>query len=306
MVGKEKIDELHGLIEASIAPLLTGRCVLFELPYHTNVGDTLIWQGTIDFLRKQGQQILAQTMDLTWDDRPLDEDVVVLVQGGGNFGDVWRYHMMPRRQILENYPKNRIVFLPQSVHYDNRELMLADAAAFAMHPDVTLCARDEESLAIFREYFPTHTSLLVPDMAFAIERLPHFGAPTRGTLLIERDDREMVPLESGDRPEGADIADWITFRKVPFAVWVVHMFMGMAGKRNLPGWKLWGRVGDWWAYHVVRPVIIRRGVWQLARYETIYSTRLHAVILAILMGRNVVPLDNSYGKISRFMNTWFK
>lgn len=39
-------------------------------------------------------------------------------------------------------------------------------------------------------------------------------------------------------------------------------------------------------------------------YEPITSTRLHAIILALLCGKNVTAIDNSYGKISEFIHTW--
>ena len=45
---------------------------------------------------------------------------------------------------------------------------------------------------------------------------------------------------------------------------------------------------------------------QLGAYKTIYTTRLHAAILGVLLGKKVVFMDNSYGKNRGFYETWFK
>ena len=45
---------------------------------------------------------------------------------------------------------------------------------------------------------------------------------------------------------------------------------------------------------------------QLGAYKTIYTTRLHAAILGVLLGKKVVFMDNSYGKNRGFYETWLK
>ena len=50
--------------------------------------------------------------------------------------------------------------------------------------------------------------------------------------------------------------------------------------------------------------MIREGVKQISQYENIYSTRLHAAILSVLLEKQFVLFDNSYGKNSSFYETW--
>ena len=52
MRAKEKIERLRAEIEKQLIPLIDSDYVLWDLPYHTNIGDTLIWQGEWNFLRK--------------------------------------------------------------------------------------------------------------------------------------------------------------------------------------------------------------------------------------------------------------
>lgn len=51
MRAKEKIERLRAEIEKQLIPLIDSDYVLWDLPYHTNIGDTLIWQGEWNFLR---------------------------------------------------------------------------------------------------------------------------------------------------------------------------------------------------------------------------------------------------------------
>ena len=44
MRAKEKIERLRAEIEKQLIPLIDSDYVLWDLPYHTNIGDTLIWQ----------------------------------------------------------------------------------------------------------------------------------------------------------------------------------------------------------------------------------------------------------------------
>ena len=41
-------------------------------------------------------------------------------------------------------------------------------------------------------------------------------------------------------------------------------------------------------------------------YKNIYTTRLHGLILAALLGKETYFLDNSYGKVSAVYDTWLK
>ena len=49
---------------------------------------------------------------------------------------------------------------------------------------------------------------------------------------------------------------------------------------------------------------LRRGIDLLSSGNFIITDRLHVHILSILLGINHVVLDNSYGKVSRFINLW--
>lgn len=48
----EKKKQLRTIIEEKLTPLIDNDYVLYGLPYYNNIGDTLIWEGELEFLKK--------------------------------------------------------------------------------------------------------------------------------------------------------------------------------------------------------------------------------------------------------------
>jgi pyruvyl transferase EpsO len=57
-------------------------------------------------------------------------------------------------------------------------------------------------------------------------------------------------------------------------------------------------------WYRTRDNMIRSGVRLLSAAETINTNRLHALILSALLGRKVNWFDNSYGKLSSYVEGW--
>ena len=51
MTCEEKIWELRQIIEEQLTPLINNDYVLYDLPYYSNIGDLLIWEGELSFLK---------------------------------------------------------------------------------------------------------------------------------------------------------------------------------------------------------------------------------------------------------------
>ncbi len=303
MTITQKISELRDLIHERLTPLLSGECVLLDCPYYPNVGDTLIWEGELQFLRDAGQKILGYGSFHTWLFPCLDSRTTVLLSGGGSFGDLWREAQEFRLRVIESYPDNPIVILPQSVHYENTELMRRDAETMGRHRNLTICARDVRTEAILRENF-SNKVVLLPDMAFCIapETLHSPKSERHGTLLIRRGDKEA--RENGDISAVSAVRDWPTMERRGVVMWLINKLCGACVRGIFS--HLTGRLADRMAMNLMRPKNIRAGVRLIEPYETICSTRLHGAILAILMHKNTVMLDNSYGKNSAFYETWLR
>jgi pyruvyl transferase EpsO len=312
----EKIKELRALITSRLAPLVDSDCWLLELPYYANIGDLLIWEGTERFLRGLGGvRCRYRASSATFATRAAGEDTVILLQGGGNFGDLWEGPQEFRRRVIRDYPANRVVILPQTVYYRSAETLLADAALFARHPRLTICARDTESYALLRAHFPANTALLVPDMAFFMDAFDSSfprGAATRrvpcafpAALFLKRGDKELDTSGEYTRalPEGGcgvETADWPSLKRRRVSVAVLRRLLGLSAR--LPS--LFRPLADFYAARIFKPYWIKAGARFLGRYEKVYTTRLHGAILCCLLKKPFALFDNSYGKNSAFFRTW--
>lgn len=311
----QRVDELRGIINERLTPLIRGDYVLLDCPFHSNIGDVMIWEGERQFLSKLPHQCLGQSSMLTYDPQmELEPSVTILLHGGGNFGDVWRAHSDFRLEIVERYPNNPIVVLPQTVHYNDQALIGSDAERFAQHQHLTICARDQRSYALLKENFANNV-LLLPDMAFCIEQEWLSGwqkSESAGAVYIMRRDHELAVEQLPEElPEGTEVRDWPTFERFDYATKrLLWMARGteVARKRWSGGWLAnWlaeatnSYASDYYAEHS-----IKRGVEFLSPYAEVYTTRLHGGILAMLLDKKCCFYDNIYGKNSTFYHTWLK
>lgn len=310
MTIDQKIAQLKQIIHQQLTPLIQSDYVLWALPYHENIGDTLIWQGELAFLEHLPHRCKGTC---GWNrmepNVPLAPNTTILLHGGGFIGDVWREAWSYMLNILTHYAQHPIVLLPNTLYYNDTTLLKHDAQLMSRFSNLTICVRDERSYQLATQHF-TNPVRLVPDMAFCIptQKLRSLTTPpTRSTLLLKRKDKEAVNTHYSTHPT-IDTHDWPTVSEALH--WQDHCFNFLqratsCSSRRLPScYPLMQQIEALWTYHIYRPYLIRRGVNLLSSYEQIVTTRLHGLILSMLLNKPVKFIDNSYGKLSTFYNTW--
>ncbi len=305
----DKITQLRQEIDRQLRPLITNDYVLLNLPYHGNIGDTLIWQGEIDYLSTFPYKCLGAHSENSWRGQCLRPEAVILLHGGGNFGDLWRdFHEFSLR-IIEDYPDNKIIMFPQSVWYNDKNLLANDAQLINRHSNLTLCARDRYTYDIYRANFTNATVLLVPDMAFCISEstlAPYRLKTVAGKkLFFKRTDKELATGDLITPDPHTDIREWPTIEKKTAALNMMRIARGI--KHRLPVKPLANTINvvtDVFANRYLRKNLVNTGCRFLAPYEHVTTTRLHAMILSILLHKPVRYIDNTTGKLSAFAQTW--
>lgn len=127
--------------------------------------------------------------------RPQD---LLVIQGGGNLGDIWANSEYDRQLLTRVFRNNRLVVLPESVYFSNtasgQALLHRSQHFYRRHKQLTLLARDAISYQRLQTYFPQTTTALVPDMVLTAPDLTAFGAvpgrvrqPKTLLLLLRRD-----------------------------------------------------------------------------------------------------------------------
>ena len=162
MLYTDKIEELRRKIDECLLPLFNERkeCVYLDLPFHTNLGDLLIWMGTKAFLEANDIKCTYYNSIETNHNPKIKKGQLILLHGGGNFGDVWRNHQEYRCEIIRQYKDHDIVVLPQTVYYGNEESMKVDNEIFASHSNLTICARDSWSYKYLKTNFKANNICL--------------------------------------------------------------------------------------------------------------------------------------------------
>ena len=110
MTTQAKIRKLQENIESQLSHLITRDYWLLNVPYHPNVGDTLIWQGELDFLKNFSYKCKGMRSFYSPIPNNIKEKDLILIHGGGNFGDLWELPQEWQMSVVEQYPHNKIYY----------------------------------------------------------------------------------------------------------------------------------------------------------------------------------------------------
>jgi exopolysaccharide biosynthesis predicted pyruvyltransferase EpsI len=279
---------------------------LLDYPSHHNIGDSAIWLGEITLLKKVHGKLADYVSHCRYPiseiGRFVNQDSVIYLHGGGNFGDIWPRFQSYREAVLQRYPNHRVIQLPQSLHYRRAEGIEITKRAIGRHQDFHLMVRDQYSLDLAKREFDCET-ILVPDSAFGISMtdIPRNQNP-QGIIALLRADQE--------RREDA-LAGSLLFRDVNIADWnrvnefrrqFQKLSMGLLGAASQ---QTFMRLRER-RFTAMAEERVRLGFVQLDAGSVVVTDRLHGHIMSTLLGKPHVVIDNFYGKIRRFIEAWGK
>lgn len=301
----ELVSELRREIDRMLGPLFPrgSSCALLDFPNYPNVGDSAIWLGTMTFLSGRSASVRYACDAETYAPDRLASRLrggTLLLTGGGNLGDLWPHHQHFRESVIARFPDHRIIQLPQTIWFRDPANLARARAIFDRHPDLTLFVRDNRSLEFARNEFRA-PSVLCPDMAFALGPLPRRGRPGQAIAWLSRTDLESAAHDGAPSPAGIAKVDWVQDRPslVLRAHETLHRQIGRhprALRRLIPALR--------WMHEPLARQRLRRGCRLLCGGRVVITDRLHGHILSLLLGIPHVLLDNSYGKVKGFYDTW--
>lgn len=314
-----RIAGLKEKIRGALLPLIDQDYSLLDAPNHNNIGDSLIYEGELAFLKEVAAQKLFSANRKFATSSRIPQKGIILMHGGGNFGDLWRVYQDFRTNVIRERIHQKIIIFPQTVHYEDEGNLLQDAEIFNNHPNLTICARDQRSYDLLKKYFYNNNILLVPDMAFYLDLSSYIKNEKTGkVLLLKRVDKELQDsnndleqkITKADQQKEIEVADWpgIQYTEQEKKYWrglekknkyltKINLLVSSAKGVNLD-------FGVMNLFNSQEQLV--KGCEFINQYDAVYSTRLHGAILTILLNKPVYILDNSYGKNSQFFNCWLK
>ncbi|CAB52171.1 Pyruvyl transferase Pvg1 [Schizosaccharomyces pombe] len=278
------------------------KVALIGFPDHPNKGDSAIYvaeKKLLDALNIEVVYITAQEADYSASelksiisDIPRDEFALAF-HGGGNFGDLYPDHQHLRELVVRDFPSFTTISFPQSVWYNEQQLLEQASILYAENPNITLVTRDRQSYGFAVDAFGKHNEvLLTPDIVFFMGPIPEIREATPIThdvLILARLDHE------GGQQHGAEdyYRDTLNAANLTYSV---------------EDWLLWDppvAQNPDSSFDDRGQARYEAGAEFLASARVVITDRLHAHILSTLMGIPHIVVENSQmGKITNYHNTW--
>ncbi len=276
---------------------------LIDYPNSENVGDNAILLGELAWLRTRGH-----TLDYACSENEysrsalvtlLPPEGVILLHGGGNFGDLYPHHQRLRERVVRDFPAQRVVQLPQTVNFRSEASAAASARKLAQHENLTLLVRDRASVERLKSAF-TNPVVLCPDMAFCLPPLSRTATPTFPVQRLLRRDKEANSLGS------IGGVDWLRTEDNAWSVRIrrrlnnqlvaAARFSDRAAVRLVPHLAR--------QFEILAQARLEFGLRLLSRGEVVVTDRLHGHIVATLAGIPNIVLNDRHGKVRDFVATW--
>jgi exopolysaccharide biosynthesis predicted pyruvyltransferase EpsI len=294
---------------------------LLDVPNQRNVGDALIWAGEVEYLSALGLRIryAADIQTLSVHDlRKAMPTGVVLLHGGGNFGDLWTGHQQQRENIARSLADYRVVQLPQTLYFRDPEAAARANAVLGAHPDFHAMLRDTPSMRRAAEQLPDVAVSFCYDMALGWQppvRRPGEPRALSDVTVIARADKESASgldrvspswlpdvslLRTDWHNSGRRLVQWRLHRHVAARLRQLIRRQRATRFTAPPGTNLLLR-------HTltrINRINIEGGAELIGSGRIALVDRLHAHVLAALLGQDHVLLDNSYGKVKAIFDDY--
>lgn len=277
-------------------------CALIGFHDYHNVGDHAIWLGQRELLRRLNASLVYAASAATFSEAALRARLprgTILLQGGGNFGDLWGLQSF-REKIITMFPEHRIVQLPQSICFLDPKNLERAKSVIGGHSNFVLLLRDQHSFEIAKQHFNTALALC-PDMAIGLGPLPSARKPTIDVLWLYRDDRECAEPLTLALPANHESADWATARDTFSRKAALKLIQKWHALTPPAGLSIGVELSTFDAIAWRR---LRFGLRLLEKAKVVVTNRLHGHILSLLSAKPHVLLGDRYGKIQDFYKTW--
>lgn len=268
----------------------TIRFIITIVPIHNNYGDEAIFLSTKQFLKDYFpniQQIIINgketLVNLKLIKYIINDKDIIIISGGGYFG-LYDHIIKEQANIVQNFPKNEIIFFPCSIAYNktNQLNYIHYLEIFNNHPNLIFFIRERISFNISKQLFYKSSLYLVPDIAtrLNIKNFKLNSNKRSGILLILRKDELL--LEEKD-----------------------HLYIKKIAQKyfneviQLDSNKFIINKGSNKSNETINFIKL------IKSKQLVITDRLHGMILSIITETPNIVFGNNYHKVESSYNSWF-
>ncbi|MDP5130359.1 MAG: polysaccharide pyruvyl transferase family protein [Paraglaciecola sp.] len=293
-IEQNHLEKLKTKLEGNVSYFKGKNVIYLDYPLHNNIGDHLIYLGAMQLLKKNNNKIVLQFNVINYNKDIVLKyqkkyDAIIVLHGGGNFGDIYSLHQEFRKQVISDFPDIQVVILPQSVHYQKLANCDADLKFFKSE-NISVHVRDNGSFELLKSY--GINVIKTPDCAHAlidVDIFKNHKSTNSNILNFNRRDIEAVEVIS----DGFDWNDLLT----PLDFFSLKIIKKTSSFPKL-------HLITTYLFKLFSNRLAKKALLFYKKFETINTDRLHGYILAILTGKKVSNSDNSYGKIEKYKTLW--
>lgn len=260
----------------------SNRIIIVATPTHGNLGDQAIVYAEKKTLKsifpnhsiieiENGAFLRAKSF---LKKRVKSTDIIV-IDGGGNLGTIWPWEDDKISDIILTFNQNKIVVFPQTAYYEQSEEAEAriekNKAVYSQAKDLTVLLRDERSLKLFDEVFPSIKAKLCPDIVLSLNQRKCLDRD--GVLLCLRTDREKAATEAEEN------------------------FLKNYLKEQQLGYSLTSTVIEKRVFNRSRKKELNKKWQEFSRAKLVITDRLHAMIFSYITATPCIAINNSSKKV---------
>ena len=262
-------------------------------PDHRNIGDHAITIATYkvlkDFLPKyEIQEIPIQKFARKFPYllANIREDDLIILQGGGNMGNVYWRNERIRREIISHFPHNKKIIFPETMYYEDtldgkRDLEISKK--IYNNDNLYILAREKRSYEIMKKSYGRCKIFLVPDIVCYMVPC-ELGKRSNDVGLCFRNDSERG-IGTAEKKKITNVLEKENEKYTYLDM--IYNSRGYIGKAN-------------------RSRIVRNKIRDISSYKFIITDRLHGMILCYITGTPCIVISNYNHKIQSYYETWFK
>ena len=262
---------------------------LLDVPTYTNLGDQAIAYAERKYIEDNFTnpiivEVYGYMMKMYFKliKKYIKEEDILILIGGGNFGDQYLNIESTRKLYLKNFKNNKICIFPQTIYYSNTPMgkkMLNEMKRIIKdNKKLLLITREQQSYEFAKEHFLCDT-ILCPDIVLYLNKIEEVKNRDNVLICLRNDIEKRCDFFE-------TILNILKSKKIQYEIsdtWVDEKF-DIKNRENVLNAK-WN---------------------QFSNSKLVITDRLHGMIFAAITRRPCLVFPNYNHKITSFYNTWFQ